>query len=87
MVKTEVANATPNKHKQDFLKKGIDLPFVPRLIGTFVVGRNLPFRRRFHEIVSFLEQIAWSIKTVCAPKASVCRRKAGRFAALLASRD
>jgi hypothetical protein len=73
MVKTEVANAAPNKHKQDFLKKGIDLPFVPRLKGTFVVGRNLLFRHRIHERVSLLGQIARSKKNVYAPKASVCR--------------
>jgi len=38
MVKTEAASAAPNKHKQDFLTKGIDFPFVPRLEGTSMVG-------------------------------------------------
>jgi hypothetical protein len=34
VVKTEVASTAPNKHKQDFLKKGIHFPFVRRLEGT-----------------------------------------------------
>jgi len=37
VVKTKVANAAPNKHKQNFLKD-IEFPFVPRLEGTAVVG-------------------------------------------------
>lgn len=38
VVKTAVASAAPNKHKQDFLKKDIQFPFARKLEGPVEVG-------------------------------------------------